>query len=128
MRTTDSFSSLSLEEIWIRLAPYESSGILINRIVHVNIAKVRHCQETWNISVIHEQIIAEAVYLERIHLSELRVIVNRILLERSLNFVCEGSTALCHFRLIVYCSKDFRCLAKRSYSKEVRRNEEKIDA
>ena len=58
--------AVPLEEVWVILAPYETTGVLVNRIVDVHIAQIGQCDKARYIGVVHQKVVAETVYLEGI--------------------------------------------------------------
>ena len=124
MRTSYTLGYLAFEEVRITFAPYKASSILIYRVIHVNITQIRHRKKTWNVCIIHEETVSEAVNLEGVDSTEFRMVVSCMLLECFLNLVCQFQTLACEIIASVHFCKDFRCLSERSYCEEVGRYEE----
>ena len=112
MRSANTFACLALEEVRIVLAPHELTGILINRIIHIHIAQIRHRKQTRHIGIVHQEVIAETVYLECINLTVFRVIVYRIFLQCCLYFLCQVFTFLSQSSLLIHLLKDFSSFAQ----------------
>ena len=53
VRATDTFTCFALEEVRVAVAPYESAGVLVDRVIDVHIAQVSHGQETRYIGIVH---------------------------------------------------------------------------
>ena len=66
VRTSNAFACRTFEEVWVILAPYETTGVLVNRIVDVHIAQIGQCDKARYIGVVHQKVVAETVYLEGI--------------------------------------------------------------
>ena len=77
MRSSDALARRTAEEIGIRRAPHEAAGVLINRVLHVHIAQIRHGQQTRNVRVVHQEAVAVAVNLESIDFTEIRMVADR---------------------------------------------------
>ena len=80
MRTSDTFPGTAFEEVRIVFAPYKLAGILINRISHFDVAQIRQSDEARHVGIVHQQLIAEAVYLESINLTVFRMVADSIFL------------------------------------------------
>ena len=89
--TTDTFASLATEEARIVLTPNETAGVLVDRIVHRNITHISHTQKRRNVGVVHQELVAETIYLVSIDLAILRMVVDSILLQSSMYLI--GKTA-----------------------------------
>ena len=124
VRTTDAFACCTLEEVRIAVAPYKSASVLIDRVVDVHIAQVGHGEEAWHIGIVHKEMIAESVYLERIDGTELRMVVSGIFLQGCLYFVGQVQALLSRVAVLVYGIENLGCLAEGSHRKEVRWHEE----
>ena len=89
--TTDTFASLATEEARIVLTPNETAGVLVDRVVHRNITHIAHTQERRYVGIVHQELVAETIYLVSIDLAILRMVVDSILLQSSMYLI--GKTA-----------------------------------
>ena len=124
MRTADSLAGLAFEEIRIVLAPDEPAGVLVDRIVNVNISEIGHRQKARHVGIVHHQLVAETVHLKGEDLAVLRVVHDGIFIESFLHFGGEVEAFLREFLVVVDLGEDLGGLAQRGDSEEVGRNQE----
>lgn len=123
VRTADSLAGLAFEEIRIVLAPDEPAGVLVDRIVDVNVTEVGHRQKARHVGVIHHQLVAETVHLEGEDLAVFRVVHYGIFIKGFLHFGGEVEAFLRKFLVVVDLGEDLGCLAQRGDCEEVGRNQ-----
>ncbi|MNL51950.1 hypothetical protein D3C87_1750900 [compost metagenome] len=76
MRATNTFQGLSFVKERIGTGQTEPSCVLVHRIVQRHGIQVRQSQQAWDIGIVHQVIIAIAIYFQGIDLSELRVLIS----------------------------------------------------
>ena len=127
VRAADSLAGLAFEEIRIVLAPDKPAGVLVDRIVDVNVSEIGHCQEARNVGVIHQEPVAETIHLEGEDLTVLGVVHDGIFIKSLLHFGGEVKAFLCEFLVVINIREDLGGLAQRGDSEEVGWNEELED-
>ena len=105
MWTSDTFSGFSFEEIRIVFAPYKTTRILIDRIIHIHIAQIRHSYQTGYIRIIHQQLISETIYFKSINCSVFGMIIGCIFLQCTFHFLCKIRTLLSQISSLIYRSQ-----------------------
>ena len=127
VRAADSLAGLAFEEIWIVIAPDKPAGVLVDRIVDVNVSEIGHCQEARNVGVIHQEPVAETIHLEGEDLAVLGVVHDSIFIKSLLHFGGEVEAFLREFLVVINIREDLGSLAQRGDSEEVGWNEELED-
>lgn len=123
VRAADSLAGLAFEEIWIVIAPDKPAGVLVDRVVHINVSEIGHRKEARNVGVVHHQLVAETVHFEGEDLAVLRVVHYGIFIKGFLHFGGEVEAFLCKFLVVVDFGEDLGCLAQRGDCEEVGRNQ-----
>ena len=121
--TTDSLAGLAFEEIRVVLAPDEPAGVLVDRIVDVNVTEIGHRKKARHIGVVHHQLVAETIHLEGEDLAVLRVVHDGIFIKGFFHFGGEVEAFLRKFLVVVDLGEDLGCLAQRGDCEEVGRNQ-----
>src|SRR3712207_4824877 len=75
-----SLARLAAEEVRVVLAPHETAGVLIDGGVDVDVAKVSHGQQAGHVGVVHDELIAEAIYLKGVYGAIFGVMVHGVFL------------------------------------------------
>ena len=124
VRATDTFRCLALEEIGIVPAPYQTTGVLIDRIVNGYTAQERQCQEARHIGIVHEDTCPKAIHLIRIDLAELRMLHDRVLLHSLFHLRSQRLAASRQVVVLSHRAQNLRCLTQRGDGEQVGRNQE----
>ncbi len=101
MRAPDTFSGFSFKEVRIVFTPYKAAGILIDRVVHIYIAQIWHCQQAWYIGIIHKEMISESIDFESVDCAVFGMIIGCILFQSRFHFLCQFATLCCQFGLLI---------------------------
>ena len=111
VRAAYTLAGLPLEEVGVVFAPHESAGVLVDGVVHVDIAEVGHGQQAGYIGIVHEQLVAEAVDLEGVDLAIFRVVVHGILLQSGLHLLGQCGALLSQGFVVIDRAQNFGSLS-----------------
>ena len=124
MRSADSFSGCSAEEIRIVFAPHKTAGVLINRVIDIYISQIRHGQQTGYIGIIHQDVVAESVHLECINRSILGMGIDGMFLQSLFNLIGQTDALRRQLLIMVDFFQDLGCFPQGRNGKEIRRYQE----
>ena len=120
----DTFAGLTPEEVGIVLAPYKAARVLVDGVVDVYIAQIGHGQQAGHIGIVHEQLVAEAVYLKGIDLAVLGMVVYGVFLQGFLHLVGQIGALLGQVCTLVDGGQYLGSLVECGHGHEVGRDEE----
>ena len=116
----DALAGLSAEEVGVVVAEHEAPRVLVDGVVDADVAQVGHGQQRRHVGVVHEVVVAEAVYLEGVDGAVLRVLVHGVLAERLLHLVGQRAAVARQLCVAVHACQYVCGLAQRRYGEEVR--------
>ena len=119
MGAADAFGRFPAEEPGIVFAPDEAAGVLIDRILRIDVAQIRHGQQTGHVGVVHHQFVAEAVDFKSIDRPVLGMFHRRIFVQGFLHLVGQGAAFAGQGFLAIDGFEDLGRLAQRSHREEV---------